>query len=349
MLTGFPGFIATRLVESMADDHTHFDLLVESRFRNQAEKTVETVIGIKGLKKEHFRIVEGDITVKRLGIPDSECERLFTSVTHIFHLAAIYDLGVEQGLATSVNVRGTENVNEFVTQFTRLERYVYISTCYVAGKRTGRILENELEHDAGFRNFYEETKYLAEMSVEKLKRQLPVTIVRPAVVVGDSHTGETAKYDGIYYLIKYLLKAPSLLRVLNVGNDDVKLNLVPVDFVVEGIKAITSSDETIGGTYALADPNPLTTAELFDVLAEVITRKRSVITPPTAPVRIFLNSPISPPFTGLPRYGAPYFFISQEYDCREATKILSETGTHCPRFDDYASTLIDFVKSHPIL
>src|SRR6185503_1551609 len=107
-----------------------------------------------------------------------------------------------------------------------------VSTCYVAGRRTGEILETELEHRAGFRNFYEETKYLAEAEVEKLKNDLPVTIFRPSVVVGDSRTGETAKYDGIYYLILYLRKSPALLRFVNVGNDAVKLNLVPVDFVV---------------------------------------------------------------------------------------------------------------------
>ena len=81
-----------------------------------------------------------------------------------------------------------------------LRRYNYVSTCYVAGKRKGEIRENELEHDAGFRNFYEETKYLAEIEVERLKSEFPVTIFRPSVVVGDSETGETAKYDGIYYL-----------------------------------------------------------------------------------------------------------------------------------------------------
>ena len=72
-----------------------------------------------------------------------------------------------------------------------------------AGGR-GLIREDELEHTAGFRNHYEESKYLAELSVEKLKSELPITIHRPAVVVGDSRTGEITKYDGIYYLIHYL-------------------------------------------------------------------------------------------------------------------------------------------------
>src|SRR5207244_4957470 len=88
----------------------------------------------------------------------------------------------------------------------------------VAGKREGTILETELRHHAGFRNYYEESKHLAEIEVEALKSELPVTIHRPAVVCGDSRTGETAKYDGIYYLIHYLLRMPRLVSLFNIGN-----------------------------------------------------------------------------------------------------------------------------------
>ncbi len=142
-------------------------------------------------------------------------------------------------------------------------------------RRNGAILESELEHNAGFRNFYEETKYLAETEVESLKTELPVTIFRPSVVVGDSETGETVKYDGIYYLIQYLRKSPSLLRFVNVGNKNVKLNLVPVDFVVEGISALAKDENAVGKTIALADPNPLTTEQLFEAISEAMTGKKS--------------------------------------------------------------------------
>ena len=156
----------------------------------------------------------------------------------MFHLAAIYDLAVRAEIAQRVNVEGTRNVNDFVKTIARLRRYHYVSTCYVAGKRQGVIHENELQHAAGFRNHYEETKYAAELEVEALKSELPITIHRPAVVCGDTRTGETAKYDGIYYLIHYLLKWPSGLTLLNIGNSEVRLNLVPVDFVIEAMVAL---------------------------------------------------------------------------------------------------------------
>jgi thioester reductase-like protein len=210
---------------------------------------------------ENFALIEGDITRKNLGIADEDLKAVERETTDVFHLAAIYDLSVARDIALLINVRGTKNVNAFVKTLPNLRRYNYVSTCYVAGKRKGEILETELEHDAGFRNFYEETKYLAEIEVEKLKDELPVTIFRPAVVVGDSGSGETAKYDGIYYLIQYLRKLPALLRFINVGNSQVRLNLVPVNFVVEAMAALAKDEKAIGKTVALADPNPLTTEQ----------------------------------------------------------------------------------------
>jgi nucleoside-diphosphate-sugar epimerase len=152
-----------------------------------------------------------------------------------------------------------------------------------------------------------------------------VTIFRPSVVVGDSKTGQIVKYDGIYYLIHYLRKAPGLLRFINVGNRDVRLNLVPVDFVVDAIAALSADEAATGKTIAIADPDPLTTAELFDVLAEKLSRKRSVIAPPPALVERTLMMPFSPPITGLPHYAVPYFFLAQTYDTSQADELLGRT------------------------
>src|SRR5688572_22193394 len=310
-LTGFPGFIAVRLVERLAKADTQFFLLVQPQFVERAMRAAEEISQKTGAALENFAIIEGDITEENLGISEEDLEIVRAETTGVFHLAAVYDLKVSKELAYSINVEGTKNVNEFVKNLPNLRRYNYISTCYVAGKRKGVILETELEHDAGFRNFYEETKYLAEMEVEKLKQTLPITVYRPSVVVGDSGTGETTKYDGIYYLIHYLRKAPGLLRLINVGNREVKLNLVPVDFVVDAIAALSQDENAVGKTVALADPGPLTTAELFDSIAEKMTGKRSAFSPPPNLVQRSLMMNASPPITGLPHSGVPYFFLAQ--------------------------------------
>lgn len=348
-LTGFPGFIAGRLVERLAKPETQFFLLVQPQFIEKAMDEVEEIAELTNTPLESFVIVEGDITEPNLGISDADLETIQFETTDVFHLAAAYDLAVAKDVAFSVNLEGTKNVNDLVRSIRNLRRYNYISTCYVAGKREGNILETDLEHEAGFRNNYEETKYLAEAEVEKLKGTFPVTIFRPSVVVGDSETGETAKYDGVYYLINYLRKAPALLRVVNVGNNDVRLNLVPVDFVVDAIAALSRDKKAIGKTIAIADPQPLTTAELFDVIAKDLTGRKSEFSPPLKLVKWFLSLRISPPLTGLPGYGVPYFFISQTYDTSTANELLAPHAIACPRFGNYVGNLLNFVDEFPHL
>jgi thioester reductase-like protein len=348
-LTGFPGFIAERLVAQLAKTGARFFLLVEPRFVEKANGVIKEIVAKTNVSSENFTIIEGDITLENLGISATELKIVSNETTDVHHLAAVYDLGVERDLAYRVNVEGTKNVNELVRTMPKLRRYNYVSTCYVAGLRTGDVLETELEHEAGFRNFYEETKYTAETEVEKLKAEIPTAIFRPSVVVGDSKTGETAKYDGIYYLMIYLMKAPELLRFVNVGNKNVKLNLVPVDFVVEGIAALAGDERATGKTVALADPNPLTTEELFDAIAESLTGKKSVLTPTAKLVEWSLQLKVSPPMTGLPFPAVPYFFVPQTYDTSVADELLHAHNIACPNFRDYVQNLLEFVEKNPKL
>ncbi len=348
-MTGFPGFIAERLAVRLARADVQMYLLVQPQFVERSIKAIDKIADRTSTPAENFALIEGDITQADLGMSGEDLNAVRESATDVFHLAAIYDLAVSKDAAFDVNFEGTKNVNAVVRSLPHLSRYNYVSTCYVAGQRKGEILETELEHDSGFRNFYEQTKYLAEMEVEKLKAHFPVTIFRPSVVVGDSVTGETAKYDGIYYLIKYLQKAPNLLRLVNVGNKNVKLNLVPVDFVVDAIAALAFDDNALGKTIAVADPNPLTTAELFDVIVDCLTGKRSAFIPPPALIERSLMLPVSPPITGLPHSGVPYFFLSQTYDTSIADRLLKEHSVECPNFADYAANLLKFVEKHPQL
>ncbi|MDQ1613106.1 MAG: hypothetical protein QOG00_3037 [Pyrinomonadaceae bacterium] len=349
-LTGFPGFIAARLIEELARGGARFLLLVQPAFVSRAREEIARLAVVTGADEGSFQIVEGDITSgAHLGMSEAEFERTRAETTVLFHLAAVYDLGVRRELAMRVNVEGTRNVNEFARACPRLTRYHYVSTCYVAGLRTDVIREDELEHAAGFRNFYEETKYLAELEVERLKSELPLTIHRPAVVCGDSRTGETAKYDGIYYLIKYLRMWPGLLSLANIGNRDVQLNVVPVDFVVAAMAALARDERAAGQTVQLADPRPLTTAELFETISEVLAGRGSRVRLPKPLVRATLGLPLSEKLTKLPRVGVPYFFLKQTYDTTRADELLAPHGVSCPPFPSYARALIEFVARHPKL
>jgi thioester reductase-like protein len=346
-LTGFPGFIAGRLVEQLATPDVRLLLLVQPAFRARAEADLARICAETGATPEQFQIFAGDITQPDLGLAPAALAQARAETTSIFHLAAIYDLAVARDLALRVNVAGTEHVNEFARRISNLRRYNYVSTCYVAGRRTGLIREDELQHDAGFRNYYEETKYLAEVEVEKLKAELPVTIHRPAVVCGDSRTGETAKYDGVYYLINYLRKNPRLLALANIGNSKVRLNVVPVDFVVAAIQTLAQDERAVGATVQIADPQPLTTYELCETIAHALAGRGSIMQVPPPLVHASLVLPVSEKLTGLPRIAVPYFFIDQTYDTTRAGELLAPHGIDCPPFPTYVHALINYVVTHP--
>lgn len=348
-LTGFPGFIAGRLVKRLAGNATRFLLLVQPAFADRASEEVSRIAIETDTPQKNFRIIEGDITQHDLGLLAAELQMARAETTVLFHLAAVYDLGVKRDTAMRVNLEGTRHVNRFAEMLPNLRRYHYVSTCYVAGQRTGVILETELKHNAGFRNFYEETKYLAELEVEALKKRLPVTIHRPSVVCGDSRTGETAKYDGIYYLIQYLRLHPDLLSLVNIGNHQVRLNLVPVDFVVEGMAALAENEAATGATVQIADTEPLTTYELFEAIAKALAGRGSRIKAPLPLVRSSLKLPFSPKLTGMPHAAVPYFFLDQTYDTTIARGLLDPHGIRCPPLPAYIDALINFVARHPKL
>ncbi|HEX3084569.1 MAG TPA: SDR family oxidoreductase [Pyrinomonadaceae bacterium] len=348
-VTGFPGFLATRLVKRLAAEGARFILLTQPAFVPIAVAATLQIARETGTSLENFEIVDGDITKPDLGMAASQLEKARQETSTVFHLAAIYDLAVAQDVAATVNVEGTMNMNHFAKSVKNLRRYHYISTCYVAGKRQGIIKENELHHEAGFRNHYEQTKYLAEISVDALKSDIPVTIHRPSVVCGDSKTGETVKYDGVYYLIHYLRKWPLALTLLNIGNSQVCLNLVPVDFVIESMVALAKDDRAVGATVQLADPTPLTTQGLFDEISKAIRGRDSLATMPAGIVYPVLMLPLAPKITGLPHSAVPYFFIEQTYDTTRASELLAPHGIRCPAFPDYVDALVNFVAGHPAL
>src|SRR4051795_4752326 len=183
---------------------------------------------------EGVEVLPGDIGERRLGLDDDTYGRLAGEVTEVHHLAAIYNLAVPLELAQKVNVDGTGNILELCRDCDALERLHYVSTAYVAGDRHGSVYEHELVLGQQFKNHYESTKFQAELWVRDQMDKVPTTIYRPAIVVGDSQTGETQKFDGPYYMLRVVSVAEQRpLPIPQFGRAEAPFNVVPVDFVVD--------------------------------------------------------------------------------------------------------------------
>ncbi|HET9754593.1 MAG TPA: SDR family oxidoreductase, partial [Myxococcales bacterium] len=232
----------------------------------------------------------------------------------------------------------------------RLRRFQYVSTCFVSGRYPGRFTEAMLEEGQPFNNFYEETKYLAEVEVQRAMREgLPATIYRPAVVVGDSKTGATQKFDGPYFVIQWLLRQPQSLAVLPVVGDlTSEFNVVPRDFVVSAIAWLSGRPETLGGVYQLADPHPLTVAALIQELERTTGRRVLRVPLPLELAKWAIRHVPGVACTlRIPASALDYFVHPTRYATGNAHAALAGSGIRCPPFSEYGDALVGFAREHP--
>jgi thioester reductase-like protein len=297
---------------------------------------------------DRIEIVEGDITQPGLGMRGGEAFR--RGVCDIWHLAAAYDLSVSREVGTRVNVEGTRNVLAFADACSRLRRLHYVSTCFVSGRFHGTFTERDLERGQAFHNHYEETKYLAEVLVqERMRAGLPATIYRPSIVVGDSTTGATQKYDGPYYVIRWVLKQPGVAVLPTVGDARAhRLNVVPRDFVVPAIAHLSGLERSTGRVYHIADPSPPTVDELLTAIARATRRRIVRVGLPLGLAKAAIDRvPGVQRLMGIPSAAIDYFIYPATFATDQAQADLEGSGLSVPPFVSYADRLVEFVRAHP--
>lgn len=349
VLTGFPGFLGARLLPRILrrSEGSTATCIVQDRFADAAAHRLEQLQATDPDLAGRVELVRGDITRPGLGLDDAD--DVAHDATHLWHLAAVYDLSVDAELAERVNVEGTRNVIRFAERCSRLERHHYVSTCYVSGRHCGPFTEDDLDVGQTFNNHYESTKFRAELEVAASREAgLPTTVYRPSVVVGDSRTGETQKFDGPYFLLQWLLRQRGVALVPVIGDPTMtRFNVVPSDYVVDGIDHLSSSDGSLDRTYQLADPRPLTVAEMVEAMCNVIGRRGVRVPLPRRPTRWALEH-IGPleRFVGIPGAAVPYFAHPTHYDTTHAVADLEGSGISCPPFADYLPNLVAFLESH---
>jgi thioester reductase-like protein len=345
LLTGVPGFLATALLPRLLRRRPGLRVvcLVQPRFADAARRALAR----PGILPGSVALVEGDITEPGLGLRDAS---LCAAITEIFHFAAVYDLAVPREVALHVNVGGTRHVLDFAAGCPRLDRVHYVSTCYVSGRHPGRFLESDLERGQAFNNAYEETKHLAELDVRaRLRAGLPCTIYRPAIVVGDSTTGETTKFDGPYAAFQWLLRQGAVAVMPTVGRtQETRLNVVPRDFVVAAIDHLAAQPTSLGQTYHLADPAPSTVAEVLDAFVRVTGQRLVTVRLPHRLARASLAGvPPLARWLGMSPQALDYFVHPTEYDTTCASRALARAGLRVPRLAEYLAVLVEYMRAHP--
>jgi thioester reductase-like protein len=346
LFTGFPGFIGMRLVPGILAraPEARLECLVQEKFLDLARRSVEEIESNYRDTRGRIDLVAGDITVQGLGIEAKRARALRRGLRQCWHLAAVYDLAVARDVGRRINVEGTKNVLEFVGEAPRLERLQYVSTAYVSGSHRGTFRETDLDVGQGFKNHYEETKFQAE--VEVVRAKLPHTVYRPGVVVGDSKTGETGKFDGPYHVLRLMEKLPSPGVFFRIGLGFGTVNIVPVDFVVESLAALASSPSSLGKTYHLCDPQPHSPVELAEMFAEAVGKSFVYLPVPMAVAKAFFAPKPVQRFFGMPVQALDYFDDPVRHDTTQATTDLAELGIECPRLADYIPRLVAFYRAH---
>jgi len=352
-LTGFPGFLGSAMIPHLLErypEDTTITCLVQSKFRNMAERRARTIKGEREGWENRIQISEGDITIADLGLGDQYAP-LQAETVEVFHFAAVYDLGVTHELGMKVNVEGTKNMLAFAEGCPDLHRFQYVSTCYVSGSHDGIFSEDDLVLGQSFNNYYEGTKYLAEVHVQNaMVEGLPTTIYRPSIVVGDSQTGATQKYDGPYYIIQLLMRQPRVLALLTVlpGSASVEFNIVPSDYVINAMAHLSRLQESEGKVYQLCDPNVGSLDELLKSITEA-TGRLTVRLPLTKGLAKFAIKHV-PGVNWLMKVeaeGIDYFAHPTRYRCPQTLADLEGSGISCPQVSEYVNVLVDFWREHP--
>jgi NAD(P)-dependent dehydrogenase (short-subunit alcohol dehydrogenase family) len=358
-VTGATGFIGKRLVKTLLARRgatVHFLLRAES-----ADK-VDALLDYWGTTKARAIAVIGDLTSKKLGVSAEDIKKLKGKIDHLYHLAAVYDLSADEASQVAVNVEGTRSAVEFAKAIDAGHLH-HVSSIAAAGMYEGVFREDMFDEAEGLDHPYFMTKHESEKIVRK-ESKVPWTVYRPALVVGDSQTGEMDKIDGPYYFFKLIQRMRQILPpwMPSVGLEGGRINIVPVDFVVAALDHISHSKAALDKKcFHLVDPNGYRVGDVLDIFSKAAhapkmnlfinaallgfipksVKKGLMALAPVRRVRAAVMKDL-----GLPDDMMTFINFPTRYDCREALAALKGSGIECPELPDYAWRLWDYWERH---
>lgn len=282
LLTGATGLLGRYLLRDLLLADVPVAVVVRSSRRQSADDRVEALMRTWEdlLQRDMPRpyVLEGDITEPFLGLSrdarrwvDANCDSVLHNAASLSFVATS-----EDGEPYRSNIRGTENVLDLCRE-TGIRDFHHVSTAYVCGLRTGRIMENDLDLGQAMSNPYEESKMAAEKLVRGAEFLSPPTVFRPAIIVGDSKTGFTSTFHGFYACLELAHTLVSSMGVVGshtVGEQMTRIsldgtetkNFIPVDWVAEVISYIVTHPQHHGQTYHLTPRQRVSTETIRDVL-----------------------------------------------------------------------------------
>ena len=279
LLTGASGLVGRYLLRNLLMDDCRLCVVVRSGKTETARERVESILQMwereLGRPLPRPVIFAGDVTLPRMGLGQDEYRWLQRNCDRVLHNAAVLTFygSDREGEPWRTNVRGTQHLLELCRE-TGLRDLHYVSTAYVCGNRPGVIREDELDAGQGFRNDYEASKFESETMVRQADFLDQLTVYRPAVIAGDSKTGYTNTYHGLYMYLKLMsvlvwntAPGPDGVRYtpvrLNMTGDEPR-NIIPVDWVADVICHLLRHREAHGRTFHIAPDYRITPRELIE-------------------------------------------------------------------------------------
>jgi NAD(P)-dependent dehydrogenase (short-subunit alcohol dehydrogenase family) len=357
-VTGATGFIGKRLVRKLLEREGS---VVHFLIRRESEAKVAELLEFWGVPASRAVPVAGDLTADQLGVSAEDIRKIKGRIDHFFHLAAVYDLGADEESQVAVNIEGTRNTVKFA-QAIEAGHLHHVSSIAAAGLYEGVFREDMFEEAENYDHPYFMTKHESEKIVRK-ECKTPWTVYRPAMVVGDSQTGQMDKIDGPYYFFKLIQRMRQLLPpwMPAVGLEGGRVNIVPVDFVVDALDHISHLQGTQGKCYHLVDPVGYRVGDVLDIFGKAAHAPRMNLfvnaallgfipksvkkgLMAVAPVRRIRNAVMKD--LGLPEDMLTFVNYPTRFDCRETLAALKGTGIECPNLKDYAWRLWDYWERH---
>ncbi len=348
LLTGATGFVGMELLARYLErGDRDIVTLVRAPDDESAKARMEAVLtNLFGARRARdyagrVRAVAAELTASRLGLGQGRYAELAEKVSSIVHSAASVSFAEPLEQARAINREGTRRLLEFAGHARRqggLERYAHISTAYVAGTHHGHFAESDLDVGQQFRNSYEQSKFEAETLVRR-QAEIPFTILRPSIVVGDRRSGWTAAFNVLYWPLRAFSRG---LFTEIPAITSAPVDVVSVDYVADAAHELCESPGGIGETYHLtAGANASTIGEIAHAASRYFKRPLPrVLTPPE--------------FAALEDRGAarsalegssayfPYFSVDTVFDDALSRARLEPSGIESSPLSDYLERLLDF-------